>query len=201
MQIFVFGDTHNCSDADLELAAEKAREFGCQHIIHTGDLLDRHFGHPAFKDFEFYVFITKQNENIPEKLPPNWHLLREQTNCIVEIGGIRIYVNHYLGLKVLREKDTEILDHTAEAPIYMVNSEIEAEYGHVHYVLFGHSHHTFHHCDRGMAMLNPGEWENKKTFIIINVHPSHVMDFRFISLTVNKKLVEEKLAEGKLAEE
>ncbi|NMC51157.1 hypothetical protein GYA54_00310 [Candidatus Kuenenbacteria bacterium] len=190
MNIFVFGDTHNCSEEDLYLASKKARDFECQTIIHTGDLADQHWGHPAFDDFQMYVFVTKQNEKIPEKLPNNWHLLREKVACIITIGGMRIYVNHYLGLRALKFKDRELLEHVDEAEIWKVNEEIMAEYGYVNYVLFGHSHHTFHHCDRGMAMLNPGEWETKKTFIIIHVGDHFAMDFRVVSLTINQVLVD-----------
>lgn len=189
-RIFVFGDTHDCSDEDLYLAARAAKYHGCKTIIHTGDLADRHWGHPAFRRFQIYVFVTKRNEKIPEKLPDNWHLFRERTDCIVEIGGIRIYVNHYLGLRALKFKDTELLERVNEAMIWKVNEEIMAEYGYVNYVLFGHSHHTFHHCDRGMAMLNPGEWETKKTFIIIHVGDHLAMDFRVVSLTINQVLVD-----------
>ena len=59
------------SEAELQLAAKKARDFDCQTIIHTGDLTDRHFGHHAFDGFEIYVFLTNQRENIPQVLPVN----------------------------------------------------------------------------------------------------------------------------------
>lgn len=188
MNIFVFGDTHDCLDDDLFLAAAQARKHNCSTIIHTGDLEDKHFGHPAFNDFQIYVFKTTLNKNLDQNLPPNWHLLTEN-DCILEIAGIKIYVNHYLGLNVLQTKTPELLESLSKAQVYQINEQIKNKYGYVHYVLFGHSHHTFHHCDSGICMLNPGEWHGKKTFIIISIDESKNMDVHFISLTVNFELV------------
>ncbi len=105
MRIFVVSDTHDCPESELELIPKAARRHNCDRIIHCGDLEDKHFGHPALGDLPLWVYPTRMNSNIPENLPPNWHVLEDNDEQVIEFGTrrkTRIYVNHYLGVDVLR---------------------------------------------------------------------------------------------------
>lgn len=107
MRIFVVSDTHDCPVSELELIPREARKRDCQCIIHCGDLEDEHLGHPALGDLPFWVYPTRLNRRIPDDLPPNWHVLEDNDQQVVEFGErrkIRIYVNHYLGVDVLRSQ-------------------------------------------------------------------------------------------------
>lgn len=63
---------------------------------------DKHFGHSAFGSLPIWVFPTSINEKIPDKLPDHWHVLEDNDQQIIRFGKIAIYVNHYLGVEVLR---------------------------------------------------------------------------------------------------
>lgn len=107
MRIFVVSDTHDCPITELELIPQEARRRECSCIIHCGDLEDEHFGHPALGDLPIWVYRTRMNKNIPAELPGNWHVLQDDDQQVVEFGGkkkTRIYINHYLGVDVLRSQ-------------------------------------------------------------------------------------------------
>jgi len=173
MKIFVWGDSHNCSDENLELANSEAQRRGCKILVHTGDMIDEHLNHPCFRDKEMYVFLTNINKNLPAKLDNNWHLLDEK-NCIVELIAknnkkIRLYVNHYLGLDSLRTKTRDFLRDLSRSEIWQIAGKIQSQYSfHLDYILCGHSHHEFFSSFHGTGMVNPGEWQNKLTFSVIS---------------------------------
>ncbi len=188
--VLVVSDTHNCDDADLERIAEKAREFNCPVIIHAGDMIDKHLGHPLFSDFEVYVFLTHQNKHVPANLPSNWTLLDED-NCLIDIGGHRFYVNHYLGVDVLHTKTHALLSgNLSDGEVYQIVGDILNRYKRVEYAIFGHSHHTFHHCNYGVALVNPGAWEFKRTYALLFLNEIKQMKLLFSTMTVNGELVE-----------
>ena len=102
MRIFVVSDTHDCPISELKLIAGEAKKRQCDCIIHCGDLEDGHFGHPSLGHLPIWVFPTEMNEKIPPHLPDNWHVLQDDDRQIIRFGKIAIYVNHYLGVEVLR---------------------------------------------------------------------------------------------------
>lgn len=107
MRIFVVSDTHDCPVSELALIPREARLRQCECIIHCGDLEDEHFGHPALGDLPIWVYPTRMNKTPVENLPPHWHMLEDNDQQVIELGArkqIRIYVNHYLGIEVLRSQ-------------------------------------------------------------------------------------------------
>jgi predicted phosphodiesterase len=107
MRIFVVSDTHDCPIRELELIPREAKSRRCDCIIHCGDLEDEHFGHPALGELPIWVYRTRMNSRIPEVLPDHWHVLKDDDQQVVEFGSLkktRIYVNHYLGVDVLRSQ-------------------------------------------------------------------------------------------------
>lgn len=105
MRIFVVSDTHDIPISELELISREAEKRQCDCIIHCGDLEDEHFGHPALGDLPIWVYPTSLNVSIPQPLPSNWHVLQNDERQVIEFGRTkktRIYVNHYLGVEVLR---------------------------------------------------------------------------------------------------
>ncbi len=107
MRIFVVSDTHDVPISELELISKEAKKRECECIIHCGDLEDAHLGHPALGDLPIWVYLTNLNERVPATLPSNWHLLQNDERQVIEFGvkkKTRIYVNHYLGVEVLRSQ-------------------------------------------------------------------------------------------------
>lgn len=107
MRIFVVSDTHDCPTSELELIPREAKRLDCSVVIHCGDLEDAHFGHAALGDIPIWVYPTRMNSRIPAVLPSNWHVLEDNDSQIIEFGTrrkTRIYVNHYLGIDVLRSQ-------------------------------------------------------------------------------------------------
>ena len=108
MRIFVVSDTHDCPESELELIAKEAKLRECECIIHAGDLVDEHFGSLALGNLPIWVIRTRENENLSEdalkNLRPNWHVLEDRDDQVIEFGTkrkIKIYIYHYLGLDML----------------------------------------------------------------------------------------------------
>ena len=119
-KFFVVADTHDCAVSELKLIAKEAERRSCQCIIHCGDLVNAHFGHSALGSLPIYVIRTRINENLSDEvvknLPANWHVLEDNDQQILELDGVRFYVNHYLGIEVLKSNlgaptsEAEIVD-------------------------------------------------------------------------------------------
>lgn len=171
----------------MALASNIARISNCEIILHTGDLVDSHWNHLLFDDFEMYVFKTSQNQNIPQ-LKNNWHIL-DENNCLLEFDGVKFYMNHNLGMEVLQTKMKEILDDLSRVQVWQMTKQIRDKYGYVDYVLFGHSHHVFLHCDHGIVMLNPGAWFKKLMYVVIVIDLHKAMDIQFKTLTKDEQRV------------
>jgi len=129
MRIFVVSDTHNCPISELELIPREARKRDCSYIIHCGDLEDEHFGHPALGDLPIWVYPTRMNKNVPKNLPSSWHVLEDNDLQVVEFGSgkkTRIYINHYLGVDVLR---TQLGVPSLQAEVRELEGKIRAKLG------------------------------------------------------------------------
>lgn len=120
MRLFITSDTHDCHERELALISKEAWRRHCECIIHCGDLSNAHFGHPALGYLPIYVIRTRINEDLSEdvikNLPANWHVLEDNDHQILALGGFRVYINHYLGIDVLKSNlgtqttEAEILD-------------------------------------------------------------------------------------------
>jgi len=167
MPTFIMSDSEKCSDFDIKLAAFTAWLFRAKRIIHVGDIWDKHLGLPLFDEFEVYVYITEKNINIPDNLPSNWHLIEENDPIIKIDGKPLFYVNHHLGL------DAHLgFNISRKEPINLVDlvMNIHQKYGYIPYALFGHSHNQFTTSEQGTAIINPGSWEDKLCWAVMDPH-------------------------------
>lgn len=120
MRMFIVSDTHDCDISELELISKEAWRRHCECIIHCGDLINAHFGHKALGYLPIYIIRTRINEGLSDhvikNLPANWHVLEDNDHQILGLGGFRVYINHYLGIEVLKSNlgvptnEAEILD-------------------------------------------------------------------------------------------
>lgn len=205
----IVSDTHNCSEDSLWLLRKLAIENECNMIWHAGDMIDAHLGHRAFEGLEIYICLVpgeekNRYETEPEKynLPTNWHLLSEtKGNNVVHFKYFStspfvlpedrerefcVCISHNLGLDCLRTKVSELQEEDKHAYVWQIVSELNRRYKTEHtwinLTLVGHSHHVFVHCAEGMKLVNPGEWERKMCFGIVQPGP---LDIHLMSLTEN----------------
>ncbi|MDD5290245.1 MAG: metallophosphoesterase [Patescibacteria group bacterium] len=202
-RFLLISDTHDCPDEDFYEIAEIGKVKGCNVIIHAGDILDKHIGHPALKDFQVYFYyVPLFNKRLPSqyKLPDNWHLLKGGDSVLhFNYNGYDgqpkeycIYVSHNLGfsmfdLRYLKAKVRRLFKKEKDSLLYEVADLILNRFKKVHKwinaAVFGHSHRGFLLCAKGDKLINPSAWFRKKCFAILKPGP---LDVHYYSLTENE---------------
>jgi len=208
--VLVVSDTHKCSDNDFFKLGEIADKWGCNVLIHAGDITDPHLGHKALNRLENYVCLSKETnifEENPEKyaLPRNWHVFNQRGNNVFhfhynllgdpnEPRDICFYVAHILGennggREILFPKKCDLNFEPDQSLIYRLIEDninkIKSEHKWVNWYIFGHLHHIIDYYFCGIKAFNPGAWQDKKCFTII--YPG-LINFHQFSLTENNKV-------------
>ncbi|MFC1622685.1 hypothetical protein ACFL1Y_01675, partial [Patescibacteria group bacterium] len=195
----------NCSVKDLEIAVHFAKELKCNILFHAGDMKDEHIGLSIFNDFQVYLALTSSTNKSIKTIDyvhahaPNWHFYNSEKLNVIHFyydwfgkqKDLSFLLTHKMGIKCLQTPLDELEENSKSAFLFTMIDEIEKkvlpDHHWLNYIIMGHSHHVFTYSHHGIKLVNPGEWEQKKCFAIINPGPLNVSCF---SLTEDNTMID-----------